>query len=57
MDDGGNPYFIPILIGVIILLMIALVAVLYICRESLVKELRKKKNIKLYKYLFIKTIV
>lgn len=46
MDDGGNPYFIPILIGVIIVLAIALVAVLYICRESLAKEFRKKKNIK-----------
>ena len=47
MDDGGNPYLIPILIGIIIVLTIALVAVLYICRESLVKDFRKKKNIKL----------
>ena len=46
MDDGGNPYLILILIGVIIVLVLALVAVLYICRESLVKEFRKKKNIK-----------
>lgn len=46
MDGDGNPYFILILIGVIIALALALVAVLYICRESLVKEFRKKKNIK-----------
>ena len=46
MDDGGNPYLIPILVGVIIILVIALVVVLYICRESLAKDIRKKKNIK-----------
>ena len=47
MDDGGNPYLIPILIGIIIVLAIALAIVLYVCRESLAKDLRKKKNIKL----------
>lgn len=47
MEDGCNPYLIPILIGIIIVLAIALVTVLYICRESLAKDLKKKKNIKL----------
>lgn len=47
MDDGGNPYLIPILIGIIIVLALALAVVLYVCRESLVKDFRKKKNIKL----------
>ena len=47
MEGDGNPYMIPILVGIIILLAIALTIVLYICRESLVKEFRKKKNIKL----------
>ena len=47
MDDGGNPYLIPVLIGIILVLAIALTAVLYICREILVKEFKKKKNIKL----------
>ena len=46
MDDGGNPYLIPILIGIIIVLVIVLVAVLFICRESLIKDLKKKKNFK-----------
>ena len=44
MDDGGNPYLIPILIGIIVLLALALFVVIYICRKSLVKDL--KKNIK-----------
>lgn len=47
MDGDGNPYLIPILIGIILLLAVALVVVIYICHESLVKEFRKKKNIKL----------
>lgn len=47
MDGDGNPYMIPILAGIIILLAIALTTILYICRESLVKEFKKKKNIKL----------
>ena len=47
MDGDGNPYMIPILAGIIILLTIALTIVLFICRESFVKELKKKKNIKL----------
>ena len=47
MPDDGSPYLIPILIGIIIILTIALVAVLSICRESLMKDLRKKKNLKL----------
>lgn len=47
MEDGGNPYLIPILIGIIIALTIALVLVLCICHESIKKEFRKKKNIKL----------
>ena len=47
MDGDGNPYMIPILVGIIILLTIALTIVLFICRESLVKEFKKKKNIKL----------
>ena len=47
MDGDGNPYMIPILVGIIILLAIALTTILYICRESLVKEFKKKKNIKL----------
>lgn len=47
MDGDGNPYMIPILVGIIILLTIALTIVLFICRESFVKELKKKKNIKL----------
>ena len=47
MDGDGNPYMIPILVGFIILLTIALTIVLFICRESLVKEFKKKKNIKL----------
>ena len=38
---------IPILVGIIILLTIALTIVLFICRESFVKEFKKKKNIKL----------
>lgn len=46
MDDGCNPYLIPILIGIIIVLVIALIVVLYICHESLEKDFRKKKNIK-----------
>ena len=47
MEDGGNPYLIPILIGIIIVLTVALVVILIICRESLVKEFQKKKNLKL----------
>ena len=47
MDGDGIPYMIPILVGIIILLAIALTTILYICRESLVKEFKKKKNIKL----------
>lgn len=47
MDDGGNPYLIPILIGIIIILTIALAAILYICHESIQKEFRKKKQLKL----------
>ena len=47
MDGDGNPYMIPILVGIIILLAIALTTILYIFRESLVKEFKKKKNIKL----------
>lgn len=47
MDDGGNPYLIPILIGIIIILTIALVAILYVCRESIKKDFRKKKQLKL----------
>ena len=46
MEGDGNPYLIPILIGIIIILVLALVFVLYVCRESLEKEFRKKKNIK-----------
>lgn len=42
-----DPYLVPILVGIIIVLAVALVAVLYVCRESLAKEFRKKKNIKL----------
>ena len=45
MDGDGNPYMIPILVGIIILLTIALTIVLFICRESFVKGLKKKKNI------------
>ena len=44
MDDGGNPYLIPILIGIIIVLVIALVAVLVLCRENLSKVFRKKNH-------------
>lgn len=44
MDDGCNPYLIPILIGIIFVLSIALVTIIYICRERLVKDF--KKNIK-----------
>lgn len=44
MDDGGNPYLIPILIGIIILLAIALASVIYICRKSLVKTIQKNRN-------------
>lgn len=47
MDDGGNPYLIIILIGIIVVLAIALVAVIYISRKSLAKTLKKniqKKN-------------
>ena len=47
MEDGGNPYLIPVLIGIIIILAVALMIVLYICRESLVRDYKKKKNIKL----------
>ena len=47
MDDGGNPYLILVLVGIIILLAVALTVVIYICRESLAKEIKKKKNIKL----------
>ena len=47
MKGDGDPYLIPILIGIIIVLVIVLAMVLYLCRESIVKELRKKKNIKL----------
>ncbi len=47
MEDGANPYLIPMLIGIIIVLLLALVAVIYVCRESLIKDFRKKKNIKL----------
>lgn len=46
MEGEANPYLIPILIGIIIILVIALVAVVYMCRESITKEFRKKKNIK-----------
>lgn len=46
MEDGCNPYLIPILIGIIVILAVVLVAVLYICWENLVKEFRKKKNMK-----------
>lgn len=44
MDDGGNPYLIPILIGIIIVLIIVMLIVLYVCRESLAKDFRKKLN-------------
>ena len=44
MDDGGNPYLIPILIGIIIVLIIVMLIVLYVCRESLAKNFRKKLN-------------
>lgn len=44
MLDGVNPYLIPVLIGIIILLIIALVIVVYTCRESLVRDIKKKKN-------------
>lgn len=46
MDDGGNPYLIPVLIGIIVLLILILVVVIFICRDSLVKDIKKKKNIK-----------
>ena len=46
MDDGCNPYLIPVLIGIIIVLILILAVVLYICRESITKDFRKKKNIK-----------
>ena len=49
MDDGGNPQLIPILIGIIIILAIALVAVLYICRESIERDFRKKRQMKINK--------
>ena len=39
-----DPYLIPILVGIIVALVVALVAVLYVCRESIAKEMRKKKN-------------
>ncbi len=39
-----DPYLIPVLIGIIIVLTIALVTVLFVCRDSLVKEYRKKKD-------------
>ena len=42
-----DEYLIPILIGIIIVLVVILAAVLFLCRESLIKDLRKKKNIKL----------
>ena len=42
-----DEYLIPILIGIIIVLVVILAAVLFFCRESLIKDLRKKKNIKL----------
>ena len=41
-----DPYLVPILVGIIIILTISLGMVLYVCRESLAKEFRKKKNIK-----------
>lgn len=41
MEDGGNPYLITLLIGIIIVLAIALVAVVYICRKSLAKIFKK----------------
>lgn len=44
MDDGGNPYLIPILIGIIIVLAVALVTVIYVCRKSLRKKIKKNKN-------------
>lgn len=44
MEDGGNPYLIPILIGIIIVLVIVILIVLYICRESLAKNFRKRLN-------------
>ena len=46
MEDGCNPYLIPILIGIIVVLALVLVAVLYFSWENLVKEFRKKKNMK-----------
>ena len=42
-----DPYWIPILIGIIIILTILLCVVLYICHETLEKDFRKKKKIKL----------
>jgi len=51
MEDGGSPYLIFILIGIIIVLAVALAVVLFVCRESLIKDLKKKKNIKLNKFL------
>ena len=41
-----DPYLVPSLVGIIIILAIALVLVLYTCREILVKEFKKRKNIK-----------
>lgn len=46
MEDGCNPYLIPILIGIIVVLALALIAVLYFSWENLVKKFRKKKNMK-----------
>lgn len=46
MDGDGNPYFILILVGIIIVLAIALVAVIYICRDSLAREFRRINNMK-----------
>lgn len=44
MEDGCNPYLVFILIGIIIVLAVALAVVLFVCRKSLAKDLKKKKE-------------
>ncbi len=46
MDEAGNPYLLYFLIGIIVVLVVALATVIYICRKSLMKKIKKnfKKN-------------
>lgn len=44
MDEGGKPYLIIVLIAIIVVLAIALIAMIYTFRKSILKRIKKRKN-------------